>query len=117
MDNKSLIEYKPNLFTKLKQFFRNLFSKKEVVVEENSVPIKSHIEERNFTEEIKVNNIDLSNTVNNINKEFEREKFLNEIEGNREALNKLTIEQLKRLDKYYDTIIAENNLKIKKANG
>lgn len=117
MENKGLIEYKPNLITKIKQFFKNLFSKKNVALEENSVNIKNDIKERNFSEEIKVNNIDVSNTVNNINKEIEKEKFLSEIEGNREALNKLTIEQLKRLDKYYDTIIAENKLKIKKANG
>lgn len=117
MDNKGLIEYKPNLVTKIKHFFKNLFSKKEVFSEENSANIKNDIEERNFSEEIKVNNIDTSNTVNNINKEIEREKFLNEIDGNREALDQLTIEQLKRLDKYYDTIIAENKLKIKKANG
>ena len=69
----------------------------------------------NFIEEIKIQNIDVSNTVNNLNKEIEREKFLDEIDGNREALNKLTIEQLKRLDKYYDAIIEENKSKIKKA--
>ncbi len=115
MDNKGLIEYKPNLITKIKQFFQNLFSKKNVALEENSVEIKKHIEERNFIEEIKIQNIDVSNTVNNLNKEIEREKFLDEIDGNREALNKLTIEQLKRLDKYYDAIIEENKSKIKKA--
>lgn len=115
MDNKGLIEYKPNLITKIKKFFKNLFSKKNVALEENSVEIKSNIEEKNFIEEIKIQNIDVSNTVNKISKEAEREKFLDEIDGNREALNKLTIEQLKRLDKYYDAIIEENKLKIKKA--
>ncbi len=85
-----------------------MFGKKDEVLEENSADIKNHIEERNFAEEIKVKNIYVSNTVNDINKEIERKKFLNEIEGNREALNKLNIEQLKRLDKYYDTVIQEN---------
>ena len=46
---------------------------------------------------------------------YAEDKELDEIDGNREALNKLTIEQLKRLDKYYDAIIEENKSKIKKA--
>ena len=56
MDNKGLIEYKPNLITKIKQFFKNLFCKKDTVLKENSVDIKNHTEERNFAEEIKVKN-------------------------------------------------------------
>ena len=85
MDNKGLMEYKPNLITKIKQFFKNLFCKKDTVLEENSLDIKRHIEERDFSEEIKVKNIELSNTVNDINKEMERKKFLDELEGNRES--------------------------------
>lgn len=40
--------------------------------------------------------------------------FLKEIEGNEEKLNMLSIDRLKKLEKYYDNIIAENDKKIKK---
>jgi hypothetical protein len=42
--------------------------------------------------------------------------FLKEIDGNKEMLNMLSIERLKRLEKYYDNIIEENNKKIKRLN-
>ena len=42
------------------------------------------------------------------------ENFLEEIKGNEEALNMLSIDRLKKLEKYYDSVIEENEKKIKK---
>ena len=53
-----------------------MFCKKDEVLEENSADIKNHIEERNFAEEIKVKNIYVSNTVNDINKKSREKNFL-----------------------------------------
>ena len=42
-----------------------------------------------------------------------RNKFLKEIEGNEKILKMLSIDRLKKLEKYYNTIIEKNNEKIK----
>ena len=49
-----------------------------------------------------------------INNDMEKDNFLKEIEGNAEKLNMLSIDRLQKLKKYYDSIIAENDKKIKK---
>lgn len=120
MNNKSLIEYKPSLISKIKMFFKSLFGKKDIIIPEDkniNNTVVNNVKEKSFLDNIKIDNVDVNNTVEKINKENEREKFLEMIEGNREALNKLSIAQLKKLDKYYDKIIEENQLKIQKANG
>jgi len=109
--NNNLIEYKESFITKIKKFFRGLFKKEknnniqEISNDANNVDINK--EESQFLKEIRV---DLSE----IDKETGRNKFLKEIEGNEEKLNTLSIEQLEKLEKYYDNIIAENDKKIKK---
>lgn len=116
MNNKSLIEYKPSLISKIKMFFKSLFGKNDIIIPEDkniNNNVINNAKEKSFLDDIKIDNNDVNNIVENINKENEREKFLEMIDGNRDALNKLTIEQLKWLDKYYDTIIEENKLKIK----
>ena len=47
-------------------------------------------------------------------KDIEKEKFLEMLDGNREALMLLSMDRLKKLDKYYDKVIEENNKIIKK---
>ncbi len=61
----------------------------------------------NFINDLKVNE-KLIRTV------IERNNFLKRIEGNREVLEMLSIDRLKKLDKYYDNIIEKNNEKIRK---
>ena len=120
MNNKSLIEYKTSLISKIKMFFKSLFGKKDISISEDkniNNSVVNNIKEKSFLDDIKIENIDVNNTVEKLNKENERKEFLEMIDGNREALNKLSIAQLKKLDKYYDRIIEENQLKIKKAKG
>lgn len=45
---------------------------------------------------------------------MKKDNFLKEIEGNPEKLNMLSIDRLKKLEKYYDSVIEENDRKIKK---
>ena len=45
---------------------------------------------------------------------IDKKNFLEEIKGNEEVLNMLSIDRLKKLEKYYDSVIAENEKKIKK---
>lgn len=114
MNNNGLIEYKESFITKIKKFFIKLFRKSDEKY--NNMPNASNenINELNdeenqdkFIEELKVD----SNKVNNV---IEKNNFLEEIDGNEEALSMLSIDRLKKLEEYYDSVIAENEKKIKK---
>lgn len=107
MSNNSMIEYKKSFISKIKDFFRNLFkSKKETYTSElnNDVTISKDSE---FFNDIKVDTSD-------IDKFMDKKNFLEYIDGNVEALNKLSIERLKKLKEYYDGIIEENDKIINK---
>ena len=56
----------------------------------------------------------MNNNAKATNIVIERNLFLKEIEGNEEKLEMLSIDRLKKLEKYYNNIIEENNEKIKK---
>ena len=111
--NNWMVEYKENFITKFKNFFKKLFWKKE---KQNNVVNEEHINE------IKEENVKKQNDFNNdikldpklINQASEKEKFLEEIEGNEEALYMLSVERLQKLEKYYENIIEQNNETIRK---
>ena len=50
-------------------------------------------------------------------KVFGKQDFLKEIEGNEKALSMLSVDRLKKIENYYDNIIKQNELKIKKLKG
>lgn len=109
MNNNGLIEYKESFITKIRDFFRRLFLEKEEqhnYIQEKSVNEITE-EKPSFINDIKVD----SKTVNTV---IEKNNFLEEINGNEEALNMLSIDRLKKLEKYYDSIIKQNNEEIKK---
>lgn len=60
-----------------------------------------------FVTKLKVDSREVNNVV-------KKDNFLKEIEGNPEKLNMLSIDRLKKLEKYYDSVIEENDRKIKK---
>ena len=62
-----------------------------------------------------LNDIKVDNSV--VSKEIKMRNFLEEIDGNKEALNKLSIDRLRKLEKYYADVIKENEKKIIQANG
>ncbi|MBP3800753.1 MAG: hypothetical protein J6I85_01800 [Clostridia bacterium] len=121
MNNNGMIEYKESFISKIKNFFKNLFGKKE---EQNSYSYQENIDEIK-QEKIEaeqheldsnkkqfINNIRVDSNVNN--KVVERKNLLKQFEGNEEALNMLSIDRLKKLEKYYADVIKQNDGKIKK---
>ena len=113
MNNNEMIEYKESIISKIKNFFKKFFRKKEVdnyyLQNESIKEIKQEKNnfQNNFIDDIKVNTTATNGVI-------KRNKFLKEIDGNKEALNMLSIDRLKKLEKYYDGVIAENEKKIKK---
>ena len=113
MNNNGLIEYKESFITKIRNFFKRIFGKKDnqnKMQEESNVNISESINDKkkdSFINELIVDD-------NNIYNVVKKESFLKEIEGNEEKLNMLSIDRLQKLEKYYDNIIAENDKKIKK---
>ena len=94
MENKQLIEYKENFISKVRKFFKNLFWKNkqdyssiQEIKHTNNQAISKTNEDR-FLNDIKVDNSVVS-------KEIKMRNFLEEIDGNKEALNKLSIDRLK----------------------
>lgn len=111
MENKQLVEYKEGFISKVRKFFKNLFGKdKHDYSYAQDVNNVNKTNEDRFLNDIKVDN-------NIVSKEINLKKFLQEIDGNEEALNNLSIDRLRKLEKYYDNVIKENEKKIIKANG
>lgn len=116
MENKQLIEYKENFISKVRKFFKNLFGKNQhdyssiQEIEHTNNQAVSKTNEDRFLNDIKVDNSIVS-------KEIKMRNFLEEIDGNKEALNKLSIDRLRKLEKYYADVIKENEKKIIQANG
>jgi len=111
MNNNGMIEYKGGFIFKIKNFFKRLFEKKEeqynYIQEEQLInEIKDEIQDK-FVSKIKVDTKVVDSVV-------EKKNFLEEIDGNEELLNMLSIERLQKLEKYYDSIIEQNNEKINK---
>lgn len=114
MNNNGLIEYKESFITKIRNFFKRIFGKKDnqnsSIQEQTNINISESIDEEkkdNFITELSVDDKKINNVI-------EKKNFLQEIEGNEEKLNMLSIDRLQKLEKYYDSIIAENDKKIKK---
>ena len=113
MNNNGMIEYKENFITKMKKFFKKLFERKEerynYVQQE---PVNKIAEEKNERQSDLIDNIKVDTKV--VNSVIDKKNFLEEIKGNEEVLNMLSIDRLKKLEKYYDSVIAENEKKIRK---
>lgn len=114
MNNKSMIEYKEGLISKIKNFFNKLFKRKKeksVYEPENEDLKENEIitdkEENEFFNDIKVDSSD-------IDKFMDKKNFLEYIDGNIEALNLLSVDRLRKLKEYYDGVIEKNDKIIKK---
>lgn len=110
MENNKLIKYKPNFITRIKEFFKNIFSKN---IKENSniEEVQSVVVENNqrqkFLEQIE----DKSNSASKVARKVE---MLSKVENNENKLNEISIEELIELSGYYDEIIERNNNIIEK---
>lgn len=109
MNNNGMIEYKEGIISKIKNFFKKLFENQEKQ-HINEIKKKKEEKQESFINEIKVDGKVVDSVI-------ERKNFLKEIDGNEEALNMLSIDRLKKLEEYYNNIIEQNNVKIKKLKG
>lgn len=112
MNNNGLIEYKEGFISKIINLFKKIFGKSEkqynYIQKENTNELKKdNYLKNNITNDLKVN-AKVTNIVIN------RNNFLRKIEGNEEALKMLSIDRLKKLERYYNDIIKKNNEKINK---
>ena len=114
MNNNGLIEYKESFITKIRNYFKRIFGKEDK--QYNNIQEKSNANISESVNEAKKDSFitELSVDDKNINNVIEKKNFLQEIEGNEEKLNMLSIERLQKLERYYDSIIAENDKRIKK---
>lgn len=113
MNNNGMIEYKESFITKIKNFFKRLFGQSEKqnnYIQEK--PVNEITEEKQERQSNFIGNIKVDTKV--VNSVIDKKNFLEEINGNEEALNMLSIDRLKKIEKYYDSVIAENEKKIKK---
>lgn len=115
MKNQSLMVVENNIFVKIKKFFYNLkdrfFKHKEIV---NEVNVEQDINENqevenNFRKEIKIDVKDSANPT-------AKKDLLEELNGNIQKLELLSTDRLRKLEKYYDNVIKQNEIKIKKLN-
>ena len=103
MNNNGLVEYKEGFISKIRNLFKKIFGKSEeqynYVQEEHINGLKNENYLKNdIVNDLKVN-VKATNTV------IERNNFLRKIEGNEEALKMLSIDRLKKLERYYSDII------------
>jgi len=110
MENNLPAKYKEGIFSKITNFFRNMFRKKTLnqIVDETSESNVNQI--CDLKEDIKSK---LDNDLNYF-KNMNKEQFVEQFEENPDLLYNLTIEQLEKLDRYYDEIIEEYRIKTEK---
>jgi len=109
MGNNSLSVKENNIFSKIKCFLKSLFykeQKNEEKVVENEIKTENN---NSFLEEIKS-----QTNVENAGKEDAIKDIVNTVEKNPETLNKLSMKQLKYVNKYYDKELEEVDKKINK---
>ena len=113
MNEKGMIEYKESFITRIVKFFKRRFGRNEIEsAYAQKEPINEIAEEKDEKNKDFINSIKVD--VETVNPTIEKEMFLEKIKGNEELLNMLSIDRLKRLEKYYDEVIAENDEKIRK---
>ena len=109
MNNDGLIGYKKSSISKIKNSLKKTLKKNEdnYIQEESAIEFKKNDNLRNNF----INNLKVDAKVTNA--VIEKRKFLEKINGNEETLKMLSIDRLKKLEKYYNNIIEQNNKKIR----
>lgn len=107
MSNNYMIEYKESFFSKIKNYFKNLFKRKK----ETNNCMQEICDFNNKTENEFFN--DLKVDTSDIDKFIAKKNFLEYIDGNTDVLNLLSVDRLRKLKEYYDGVIEENDKIIK----
>ena len=119
MSENWMVVYKDGFASKLKRFLRKIFKMEKRYLTIHTENYKND-ENKNSNEIIETNNAkdvflnDIKVDSKDVDIVSARAQFLKEIEGNEKALYSLPIEKLQVLNKYYDSIIEENDKKIKR---
>ncbi|MBR2587772.1 MAG: hypothetical protein IKD77_01020 [Bacilli bacterium] len=111
MNQNGLIVYRESFVSRLRNFFRSFFGRRRVQQKymRRETIYGTQLEADNIQ-----NNYWNDSKTNNKSTEYERKNFLKEIEENNGALNMLSTSILRKLEKYYESVIERNNKKIKK---
>lgn len=112
MNDNGLIKYKEGFISKIKKLFKKILGKSEKGYNYMQQESINKLKEDKYLQNNIIN--DLKVNVKSTNKVVEINNFLQRIEGNEEALKMLSIDRLKKLEKYYNNIIEQNNRKINK---
>ena len=89
-DNKSLMIKQENIFSKILNFFKNIFKKKEVVIEEN---LESNYELNKEKQDSEKNDF-----INELRKSTDEENLINSVNKDPSLLKSMSIEKLKQLN-------------------
>lgn len=107
MKNNLPAKYKNSLLNKISNFFKKIFGKKNV----HNIEIRTEVEEiDNFKKNIRVDGSIDSSYIQNMNKE----QFIEQFEKQPNLLYNLSVEQLEKLDIYYDEILEVYRQKLRK---
>lgn len=99
-----------NLFNRFKAFWKNIFDKKQLQNEVKDVEASEkprEVEKSSFEENLK------TELLHDINKEYDLNRFIKEIETNPSILEKLSNDRLDKLIAYYERMITQKKEKIK----
>ena len=102
MKNNEMINYNQSLIEQNKKKYNNVQEKSTNKVIEGKTEKRSNL----------ISNIKVDSKI--VNSVIDKKNFLEKINGNVELLNMLSIDRLKKLEEYYDSVIEENNKTIKK---
>ena len=113
MNNSLPILNNNGLFYKIRLIFKRIFKNKKSMPKKESVNsciiAKEEVRENNtFVSSLKNDVIRREHIILNMDKE----SIISEIESNPDILNSLSINQLKKVDKYYDDIILNYKKKL-----
>lgn len=106
---------KDNIFTKIKKFIMKILGKENIeernFKENNLENNNTIIEEKNeFVENMKLS----QNKLNTIQNEYEKDKFIKQLENDTSILETLSIDRLEKLNNYYDELIEKEKIRLKK---
>lgn len=111
MKNSLIKKEEGSLFSRFKNFLKNIFWKKQMQSEikdvQELVELKE-VEKSDFEANLK------TELLHNFKKEYDLNQFIKEIETNPTILEKLSNDRLDKLIAYYEKTIEEKKKKIKK---
>lgn len=107
MKNKSIIVYREKFKSKILNFLKKFFNKLEQNDKDIAYIDKTREQHGDFVDQLKIDK-DITNVP------YEKEKFLEEMMNDVKSLSLLSIDRLRQIEKYYDSLIKKNAMIIKK---